>query len=125
LSKPPSFLADLNISPLSVTRLRQAGWDIVRSSDRLPANATDEEILALARQESKVILTQDLDFSALLAVRGLDRPSLVTLRLASSDPQEVERKLLETRDLLVRVLGSPCAVTIDDRGARVRKLPIE
>jgi predicted nuclease of predicted toxin-antitoxin system len=121
----PSFLADLNISPNSIARLRQAGWDVVRSSELLPANASDEEILALARQEGRTIITQDLDFSALLALRGLDRPSLITLRLANSEPQEVERKLLESWILLNQVLTLPCAVTIDDRGVRVRKLPIE
>lgn len=121
---PPSFLADLNISPISIARLRQAGWDIVRASDRLPANAADEEILGLARQEGWTILTQDLDFSALLALRGLDRPSLVTLRLSNPDPLEVERKLLESSILLERVLELPCAVTIDDRGVRVRRLPM-
>jgi predicted nuclease of predicted toxin-antitoxin system len=121
----PSFLADLNISPISIARLRQAGWDVVRSSELLPANASDEEILALARHEGRTIITQDLDFSALLALRGLDRPSLITLRLANSEPQEVERKLLESWILLNQVLTLPCAVTIDDRGVRVRKLPIE
>jgi predicted nuclease of predicted toxin-antitoxin system len=120
-----SFLADLNVSPISVALLRQAGWDVVRSSERLPANASDEEILALARQEGRTIVTQDLDFSALLALRGLDQPSLITLRLASSDPHEVGRRLLAATTLLGEILSQPCAVTIEDRGVRVRRLPIQ
>ncbi len=124
MPKLPSFLADLNLSPISVKLLRQAGWDVIRSSERLPANASDEEILALARRERRTILTQDLDFSAMLALRGLDQPNLITLRLANPDPEEVVRKLLEASTLLGRVLSHPCAVTIEDRGVRVRTLPI-
>jgi hypothetical protein len=36
----------------------------------------------------------DLDFSALLALGGYDQPSLITLRLAMSDPETVTRRLL-------------------------------
>ncbi|HVT59247.1 MAG TPA: DUF5615 family PIN-like protein [Thermoanaerobaculia bacterium] len=100
MSKLPGFLADLNISPISVALLQQEGWDVIRSSEFLPVNALDEEILALARREGRTVVTQDLDFSALLALQGLDRPSLITLRLARPDPQAVARRLLEASILL-------------------------
>lgn len=120
-----SFLADLNLSPLSLARLREAGWDVIRSSELLPAKATDAEILELAGRLERVVLTQDLDFSALLAVRGLASPSLVTLRLANPDPERVTQRLLAVSNLLEQVLRRPCAVTIDDNAVRVRNLPIE
>jgi len=80
------FLANMNISPKTVDFLSKQGWDIIRVSNILPVNASDQEILDIARQERRVVVTQDLDFSALLALGGYDRPSLITLRLSLSDP---------------------------------------
>jgi predicted nuclease of predicted toxin-antitoxin system len=118
------FLADINISPQTVEALSRQGWVIGRVSRWLPTTATDEEILAFARSEGFVIVTQDLDFSSLLALGGYDRPSLVTLRLSSSEPELVTQRLLEAASLLGKALGESCAVTIEDLVVRIRKLPI-
>jgi predicted nuclease of predicted toxin-antitoxin system len=74
------FLADMNISPLSVKRLRERGWDIFRVSEVMEPSAKDTAILEYARQENRVIITQDLDFSKLLALRGFDKPSLIRIQ---------------------------------------------
>mgnify|MGYP005842355065 CR=1 FL=1 len=118
------LLADMNISPKTVDALRQRGWDIIRVSQILPMDAEDEEILGLARREDRVVITQDLDFSALLVLGGYDRPSLVTLRLATSDPETVTRRLLDVLPGLEEVLRKGSAVTVDDATVRVRRLPI-
>lgn len=89
------FLANRNISPKTIAVLRQQGWDIVCVSELLPVNASDQEIMELARQENRAVITQDLDFSALLALGGYARPSLVTLRLAISNPEIVTRRLVQ------------------------------
>jgi len=47
--------------------LQQQGWDVIRVSQVLPMGASDDEILEFARREDRVVITQDLDFSALLA----------------------------------------------------------
>ena len=43
------LIADVHISPLTVAALKAQGYDIVRTTDLLPATAADAEILALAR----------------------------------------------------------------------------
>ncbi|MFQ5419588.1 MAG: DUF5615 family PIN-like protein [Anaerolineae bacterium] len=78
------FLTDMNLSPLTVEDLEKDGYDITRVTNLLPADAADSEILDMARQQGMVVITQDLDFSALLALGGNDRPSLVTLRLTNT-----------------------------------------
>ena len=89
------FLVDMNLSPRIVTDLRQEGWDILRVSQVLPMDAEDSEILKFARQQNRVIITQDLDFSSLLALGGYEKPSLITFRLSVPDPEIITRKLLE------------------------------
>jgi|YelNatPaOPRAMG01_1025707.scaffolds.fasta_scaffold152301_1 predicted nuclease of predicted toxin-antitoxin system len=55
------FIADIHISPLTVKALQDKGYNI---TDKLPANASDREIIImLAYKEKAVIITQDLDFS--------------------------------------------------------------
>ena len=124
MAKLIPLLADLNVSPLTVEALQREGWDIVRITQRMAPRTPDRLILGLARDEGKAIVTQDLDFSALLALGGLDRPSLVTLRLSDPAPETVTRRLLETASLLEQMLPEGVAVTIEDEAVRVRKLPI-
>jgi predicted nuclease of predicted toxin-antitoxin system len=83
------FLADMNLSPLTVQALQVEGLDIIRVSDVLPAATSDTAILAFARQTGRVIITQDLDFSTLIAIGGHTQPSLITLRLSSTAPAVV------------------------------------
>jgi len=85
----------MNISPKTVHALRKHGWDIVRVSQLLPVNASDQEIL-----------------------------DLITLRLSVADPETVTQKLLELLPTMERVLQEGCAVTVEDILVRVRRLPI-
>lgn len=118
------FLADMNLSPLTVATLAADGTDIIRVSDLLSAHTSDEKILDLARREGRVVITQDLDFSALLALGGHDRPSLVTLRLLDTDPDVVTQRLRQVLPQIEAVLSQECAVTVEDSTVRVRRLPI-
>ena len=83
------LLANMNISPDTVNALHEKGLDIVRVSQILPVTSSDMEILDLARRENRVVVTQDLDFSALLALGGFDKPSLITIRMTVADPDAV------------------------------------
>jgi predicted nuclease of predicted toxin-antitoxin system len=118
------FLADMNLSPLTVDALHQVGWNIIRVSNLLPATASDLEILELARYEERVVITQDLDFSALLALSGHDRPSLITLQLANTEPALVTQRLLQILPKVENALRLGSAVTTTETTVRIRKLPI-
>ncbi|MBC7251051.1 MAG: DUF5615 family PIN-like protein, partial [Anaerolineae bacterium] len=89
----------------------------------LPVHASDQEILELARRQNRAVVTQDLDFSALLALGGYDRPSLVILRLSVSDPEAVTDRLLNVLPRLEQVLQEGCAVTMEETAVRIRRLP--
>ncbi|MBF2002828.1 MAG: DUF5615 family PIN-like protein [Synechococcales cyanobacterium M58_A2018_015] len=118
------LLADVHISPLTVAALNSHGYNIVRTTDLLPATAADEEILELAKVEGRVVLTQDLDFSMLVALSNYGLPSLITLRLSSAKPDVVTQKLLEVLPSVEPELTAGAAVTINDDSVRVRQLPI-
>jgi predicted nuclease of predicted toxin-antitoxin system len=118
------FIADMNLSPLTVNDLRRDGWEIVRVSDFLPADASDDKILAWTRSQDSVLITQDLDFSTLLALAGFSRPSLITLHLSNTDPGVVTSRLRRIIAQIEQALREGSAVTVDDINVRIRRLPI-
>lgn len=65
------YLADMNLSPQTVEALQLDGLDIIRVSDVMPGTSADRDILYYARQQGLVIITQDLDFSRLIAIGAM------------------------------------------------------
>lgn len=61
------LLVDMNLSPSWIGRLTQHGFEAVHWSEIGAATAGDDEILSWARVNGFVLLTNDLDFSAILA----------------------------------------------------------
>lgn len=118
------FLADMNLSPQTVADLQAAGWDILRVNQVLLATTSDRDILTYARQDNRVIITQDLDFSTLLALAGFSSPSLLTLRLSVTDPETVTRRLLQVIPQSEDALLGGAAVTVTDNSLRIRSLPM-
>ena len=118
------LLADVHISSKTVAALQKQGYEIMRSSEFLPANAPDINILEFARTENWVVLTQDLDFSMLVALSRYSQPSLITLRLSSAKPDTVTQKLLEVLPQIEEALQEGSAITIQDESIRIRKLPV-
>jgi predicted nuclease of predicted toxin-antitoxin system len=114
----------MNISPITVGALTEAGWNTVRVSTPLAANSSDEAILSYAAEEGRVVCTQDLDFSDLLALTGRDRPSLVTVRMSNPVPDIVTSRLLEVLPIVADDLEQGSTVTIEEEAVRVRTLPI-
>lgn len=60
----------------------------------------------------------------LVALSGYNQPSLITLRLSSTDVNTVNQKLLEILPQIEQQLQSGSAITIEDKAVRIRQLPI-
>jgi predicted nuclease of predicted toxin-antitoxin system len=118
------LLADMHVSPRTVAHLRGAGHDAIRVNEVLPANAKDEEIVAYALAQDRVILTQDLDFSRIVAASGLLRPSVISVRLASSRVEHVNDVLDRTLHAISPFTDEGAIVTVEDSRVRRRMLPV-
>lgn len=118
------FVVDMNLSPAWVPRLRDEGWDAEHWSWIGEPTAADSTILEETDRRGAVLLTADLDFGAILAARGSHRPSVILLRLQDLTPSDagdsVVAKILELSEMLER----GCLLAIDERGGRVRLLPL-
>ena len=98
------FLANMNISPLTVEQLRTRGWNISRVSQVMKKNSKDLDILIYAQRQNKVVITLDLDFSTLLALRGYTKPSVINLRLENPRPNLVSARIIDVVSMMQKEL---------------------
>ncbi|MEW6202621.1 MAG: DUF5615 family PIN-like protein [bacterium] len=119
------FLANMNISPLTVEELKQKGWDIIRVSEVMDIKTKDIFILQFARKHNRVLITQDLDFSALLALGGYAKPSVINLRVENGSPNSITKRIVEVVSEMENELKKGVIVSVDDVAIRYRSLPIK
>ncbi|MGE0431083.1 MAG: DUF5615 family PIN-like protein [Planctomycetota bacterium] len=119
------LILDQNVPPSIVIGLRDAGHEVERSSDSVPAHAPDRDVLALALERDAWLVTQDQDFGAMLAASGASAPGVLNLRLRINTPDAILARLLAVIATLEAQSAAPGIVTIEDQTARIRTLPVE
>jgi len=118
------LLVDMNLSPRWVDLLRDAGWDTVHWSSVGRGNEPDSEIMAYAAEHDYVVLTHDMDFSAILAATHGEKPSVVQLRTEDVSPRVVGAQIIAALRQAKPELKAGAVLTIGSRQARVRMLPL-
>jgi predicted nuclease of predicted toxin-antitoxin system len=115
------LLADENFPLASVAWLRGEGFDVTAISELAPG-ALDGDVLRMARETGRVLLTFDRDFGELVYRELAPVPSgIVSLRVTAHTPEypgQLVARLLS--DSSVQVVGRCSVVTRD--GVRQRPL---
>ncbi len=92
------ILANENFALPAVEALRAKGHDVVWARTDMPG-ARDEQILARAQAEGRVVATQDKDFGELAFHWGLPgHCGIVLFRLVLPDPETAARRIVEVFD---------------------------
>lgn len=115
------FLLDESVSKTSAIRLRMLGHDVVRvgTDVRIPE---DEDILALAVKEKRILVTHDQDFGMLVFERKrLVGEGVVLFRYESEDPEEVGKRLGHIIRSGVFIFGGRFT-TVDEQKVRQREV---
>src|ERR1700685_1890397 len=118
------LLVDMNLSPRWVKTLTEAGIEAAHWSDVGRANAPASEIMAFARANAYVVLTHDLDFSAILAATQGAKPSVVQIRAEDVRPETLAPTLIEALRQMAGQLDEGALLTVDPARARLRVLPL-
>jgi predicted nuclease of predicted toxin-antitoxin system len=114
----------MNLSPSWVERLARYGFEAVHWSTIGAVTAPDVEILAWANEHRFVVITNDLDFSAILAASSDATPSVVQIRTQDLLSDEVVRIVAKAIDAHRDDIARSALLSIDEAGTRVRMLPL-
>jgi predicted nuclease of predicted toxin-antitoxin system len=118
------LIVDMNLSPRWVSVLAAAGFGAGHWSTLGPSNATDAEIMAFAKANGYIVLTHDLDFSAILAATHGEKPSVVQIRAGDVSPDVIGKRVTEALRQLAAELEKEALLTVDADRARLRLLPL-
>lgn len=118
------FLADMGISPRTVTFLNSLGHDAIHLREQGLERLSDPDILHKALEEGRILLTHDLDFGDLVAASGDCLPSMVIFRLRNMRPDHVHEVLLRILKRYSDELNQGVILSVAEGQVRLRFLPI-
>jgi predicted nuclease of predicted toxin-antitoxin system len=114
------FLLDVHIAKSIAAALRSRGHDVLQAADQ-HGLCSDDEILALAAHEERILVTEDRDFSDLIYLQGrTPPPAILYLRTGPAhQPKMVERVML----VLANSLIEGHMVVVEQANIRLRPFP--
>ena len=118
------LLVDMNLSPRWVDWLTNAGYAAVHWASIGSVQAPDAVIMSYAKQHGFIVLTQDLDFSAMLAATRDARPSVVQIRSDNVSPDAIGNRVVTALRQLEPDLRNGALATIDPIRTRMSLLPL-
>jgi predicted nuclease of predicted toxin-antitoxin system len=117
------FLIEECLRPVVAAGLAAAGHDAVHVGDVDLLGATDDEVMAFAVTEKRVVVSADTDFGELLAVGGASMPSVILLRRRHDPDDQAQAILGVLPDVSDDLIAGAVVVIVKDR-LRVRRLSI-
>jgi predicted nuclease of predicted toxin-antitoxin system len=115
-------LVDMNLSPRWLKLLTGEGFEAVHWSALGASTAPDLEIMAYAKSNDYVVLTHDLDFSAILAATQGEKPSVVQIRSEQLNPEAIGSQIVLALRRLATELAEGALVTVDAERTGIRIL---
>ena len=119
------LLVDEALQDAVAKRLITAGHDTTHVRILGLAGHTDDEVMALAIADNRVLVTTDTDFGTILALTGAATPSVLLLRGIGDSVDERVDALLDVLPRVVRELSEGAVVVIEPDRYRLRYLPID
>ena len=86
--------------------------------------SSDEEILQKAMELDCVVITLDADFHALVAVSGLQRPSVIRLRREGCKAETVVDLAARVIERFSAQLAGGCLISVKENRVSCHTLPI-
>lgn len=119
------LLVDMNLSPRWIPFLSDRSWEATHWSTVGKFNASDSEIMTFAAANEYVVLTNDLDFAAILAASHHKKPSVVQIRAEDLSPDAIGAQIVAALRHVEKELEAGALLTIESDRTRLRMLPFE
>ena len=118
-------LIDMNLSTKWVPVFERYGWHAVHWRDIGEPHASDNTIMAWAREKDYIVFTQDLDFGTLLATTYVQKPSVIQVRIQNALPKNLGSWLARILQQHEAALEGGALLTVTEDRTRVRILPFK
>ena len=118
------WLLDQGLPRSAATELNNSGHDAIHVGDIGMAAASDPTILELATKDNRTIVTLDSDFHALLAVSGVDSPSVIRIREEGLKGEALARVIAAICSEHESALQAGCVMSYQEGKIRYRSLPL-
>ena len=114
------FIIDESTGKSVANYLRSKGFDTVAVSEAMP-KATDFQILIRARNEKRILVTNDLDFGELVFRNGQNHSGILLLRLHDETPANRIRVVKAVIEQFGNRLPNHFVVATEN-GIRIRRM---
>ena len=118
------LLIDMNLSPRWVSVLSSQDIEAVHWSTIGATTVPDIEIMAYASTNQYVVLTRDLDFSAILAATHGEKPSGVQIRAEDVRPEAIGKQVVAALRQMDLELDQGTLVTVEPNQLPGRVMPL-
>ena len=118
------FLVDMPLSPALADWLVEQGHDAVHTVELELNRASDTAILELARSDSRVVITADLDYPRLMALAQTEGPGLVLFRGGNYSEYESVARLKRGLETIPIEELPRSIIVVEKKRVRRRRLPL-
>ena len=118
------LLLNMNVPLKYSALLAEKGINSIRWSDVGSPDSKDSEIMSYARNNNLIVLTYDLDFSAILSTTHEQKPSIIQIRVSAKHANKAVDLIASSLMQNKADLENGAIISIDIHKARLRLLPL-
>ena len=118
------LLLDQGLPRSAVRHLDKRRFDACHVADLGRSRASDQEIVELAREQDRVIVTLDSDFHHLLAISGASSPSVIRIRREGLRGADLAALIDQLLGQIGEQVERGAMVTVTERNVRLHRLPL-
>ena len=115
------FLIDQDVYAITVSFLKQLGHDVVCVADIGYSSATDSELLGIAQEQERILITRDRDFVRLVFADNVGK-GVIYLRIIPSNLYEIHEELKLILSSYSEKELKNAFVVVEPRRHRIRRL---
>ena len=119
------FLIDECLPARMAELLRAAGHDCTHVYELGLGGQPDEQIMATADRENRILISADTDFGELLANSPVLAPSVILLRRTDKEARSLAAVVLANLEQVTDDLAAGALIVISDTRIRARRLPMK
>ncbi len=119
------FLIDECLPARMAELLRAAGHDCTHVYELGLGGQPDEQVMATADRENRILISADTDFGELLANAPVLAPSVILLRRTDKQARSLTAVVLANLGQVTDDLAAGALIVISDTRIRARRLPIK